>query len=497
MFSSDLKKQQQNLPKKSGVYLFWNEERPLYIGKAKNLKNRTIYYFKEFIPKRLKKMIQEATNLTFHITETENDALLLEAQLIKEKQPIYNILYKNGRTLYYIYFSQHLFPGLEIIKEWKIGALGPFLSYFVIKQFLSTLLKIFKVRTCTDFAFAKRKRPCMEYHFNRCSAPCVNLISQENYNNSVEKFKQFFSGKTKEIIKYLHDQMEVAIKSENYEEAAIKRDQLFYLKKITQVQSIYFENIERIDVIINYKEYFYVESIKKGAVVNIEYRKYQKRIEMQEFLMNYYITDPKHKLIGLSKEVNFKNYTFNLNKLEKKIYFHALQRMQNLIKEDDGKEKWKNILHLNKLESIEVYDCSHYGSKNPVCGMIYANLEGEFIKNKYRIWKNEFQTYNDLEILGSALERRAQKGDFADMILIDGGITQLNVAKKALAPYKNIFAFAKGEKRKGGILYDFDANAVDISDEMLILYLEKLRDEAHRWAKKNATMRFSKLIKIE
>jgi len=489
-----LSKKQKTLPQKKGVYVFLDKNnKELYIGKAKNLKKRTAYYFKlDKLPKRLQKMASQAVDLKFFITETENDALLLEAQLIKEKQPVYNILYKSGRTLYYINFSNHQYPRLEIINEWQKNAIGPFLSYFEIKNLISELLKLFKLRTCSDYVFARKKRPCLEYYANRCSAPCVNLIENFEYLQSIESLRCFLNGKTNNVLKVWQKELKEYIKLEQFEFAANKRDQMLMAQKIRTKQSIWFENIKRLDVVVFYENFFYVESIKNGAIINIEYRKYSKKITLNEFLWEFYIEEPTHKIIGSTlKDMIWKNYSSKLNKIEKKIYANALIRMKNLVNEDKSKQLWANILGLDNLEEVEVYDNSHYAGKNALCGMICANTDGEFIKSKYRVWKMPNDTRNDLEILEYSLTKRAYRANYPSMILIDGGKTQLNVALKALHPYENIYAFAKGEKRKGGILYS-KKGSIEVNDVNFFLWLEQLRDEAHRWAKKNATIRFTK-----
>lgn len=494
MISNELIRKQKTIPKKPGVYIFFNaKNEAIYVGKAKNLSNRTGSYFNlESLSKRIKKMVSEAVDIKFHITENENDAFFLEAQLIKEKQPIYNILYKNGRSVYYIIFTDHVFPKLEIVSKWQKNAIGPFLSVNLIKTLLIDVQKIFKVRTCSDFVFSKKKRPCLEYYANRCSAPCVNFIELDKYMESISGMKRFFNGQTDKILKLFESEMKKYVKDEKFEDALVKRDQIFLIKKMKESQNIIFENVKRLDVAVSYKNYFYVESIRNGAIFNIEYRKYSKKIDFQDMLLEFYIEEPNYRIIGLQKDVFFKNYSNDLTTLEKKIYQTVSKRMKDLIFEDEEKENWKNILNVEKFESVEVYDCSHYGGKNALCGMIYSNVDNEYIKSNYRVWKMEKNTQNDLEILETALLRRAKNGNFADVVLIDGGLTQLNVAKKALFPFKNIFAFAKGENRKGGIVYNYDGQKVEINDKKLFFFFENLRDEAHRWAKKNATLRFGK-----
>ena len=210
-----------NFPNQPGVYIFSDENGAIYVGKAKNLKKRVAYYFKlDQLPKRLLRMVSTATNLQYFITQTEQDALLLEAQFIKEKQPLYNIMYKHGRSLYYINCSKHPIARVEIINEWVAGAVGPFLSIEYIKNLLSDILKIFKLRTCSDYVFVHRKRPCLEYHANRCSAPCVGLINQLEYAKNQKALIEFFKGKSVNVVKQWKLDLKNAIKLEEFEKAA-------------------------------------------------------------------------------------------------------------------------------------------------------------------------------------------------------------------------------------------------------------------------------------
>lgn len=484
--------QKKTLPQNPGVYLFLNHKKiPIYIGKAKNLSKRTAYYFKpEGLPKRLKRMVNQAVDLQYHITETEQDALLLEAQMIKEHRPIYNILYREGRAMNYISFSEHDFPRLEIAKDWKSGSFGPYLSQAPIKLIWNDILKTFKLRTCSDYFFETRKRPCLEYHSARCSAPCVGFIDKDKYSQKLEDLRKFFSGKTNDLVKEWQKALQKYAKNEQFEKASEVRDQIVALAKLRSTQNICFPGSGDLDLIFKNGKNFYIEQIRGDIITKIEYRKYEKNMDTYEFLWEYYENSPANKVIGPPINLPFKNYFSKTSSLEKKIQKAAKERMQNLIKEESISSEWANYLGLEKLETIEVYDCAHYAGKNALCGSVFAKLEG-FEKSKYRIWKSQ-NSRDDLFILGQALAKRAKNKEWPDMILIDGGKTQLNVALNALHPFDKVFAFAKGENRKGGKLYS-SIGEMEIYDENLFLWLIKLRDEAHRWANKNCRKGFSKI----
>ena len=479
------------MPQACGVYLFLDKlGKALYIGKAKNLRKRTAYYFKlDKIPKRLTRVVGLAHDIKFFITNTENDAFLLEAQLIKEQQPPYNILYKHGRSLNYINFSNHEFPRLEIIKDFRKGSIGPFLSGDFLRSIVKEVLKIFKLRTCTDYTFKTRKRPCLEFFASRCSAPCVGKVDLDFYKEQVKELRDFFSGKINSMLKRWSKELKELISQEKFEEAASKRDSIYAIEKLRDKQSVYFENIKNLDIVIKFKSYFYIESIRDGAVNNIDFRKYDKQIAFDEFLFNYYLEEPNHKVVSTINVDSFKNYSCQMNQHEKKAYKIAKERFMKLIDEESIKENLE-VFGFGEISSIETYDCSHYSGKNALGAMVFNNTK-EFVKSKYRTWKMPVNSRDDLAILKNTLERRMKAEDLPDLFLIDGGKTQLNIALEALAPNENIIAFAKGEKRKGGILYS-KKGEVEINDNRLFLFLESLRDEAHRWAKKNASNAFTK-----
>lgn len=482
------------LPNKPGVYYFSGKNNKiLYIGKAKDLYKRTRYYFQiNKLCLRLKKMVSESISLDYYITDNENEAFLLEAQLIKQKQPIYNIQYKHGRALSYIIFTNHSFPQVKIIKEWQNKAIGPFLSYCNLKKTIDKLLNFFQIRTCSDFSFKRRKKPCLEYYAKKCSAPCVNFINISEYMQNMLKMRNIFLGKNKNVLKELEKELKRSVKEENFETSIQLIETIRYIKQINEKQSIFFEKIRNIDVALFSKNVFYLETISNGAISHIEYRKYNKKLSCEEILHEYYIDDPKKRIIG-DKNINFENYSNNLNIEEKNLLKAAQNRFNNLLAEDFEKEEWAKILKIEKLETIEAYDCSHYNSKNPMCGCVKASVDGEFIKNKYKLYKLDHNSYNDLEILENGLKRRKIDENLPDLILIDGGITQLSIAKKNLDPYKNIIAYAKGEHRKGGIVYDINGNPIIIENKNLLLFLENLRSAAHNWVKNNASKKFSKI----
>ena len=230
----------KTLPNTPGVYRMLNaRNQVLYVGKAKSLKKRVVSYTRpDALPLRLQRMIAETTYMEFVNTHTEAEALLLEANLIKRLEPRYNILLKDGKSFSYIrIMGDHEYPLLTKHRgpRNKSGDyFGPFASAHAVNMTLTTLHRAFLLRSCPDTVFANRSRPCLQYQIKRCSAPCVDKVSQKDYGHLVKECKRFLEGKTAQIQKELAREMETASQAMEYEKAAEYRDRI---KALTQIQS--------------------------------------------------------------------------------------------------------------------------------------------------------------------------------------------------------------------------------------------------------------------
>ena len=243
----------QTLPALPGVYRMLDlRGKVLYVGKAKRLKNRVVSYTQaQQLTVRLKRMVSETRAMEFVITNNEVEALLLEANLIKKLRPPYNIRLMDDKSYSYLHLSDHPFPRLYKYRgnRKEPGSFfGPFISAHAVIQSLISLYKVFMVRSCKDTYFVTRRRPCLQYHIKRCSAPCVDFITQSDYQDSVKRLQKFLQGKNQEVQNELAEKMFDASAQENYEKAASLRDQLRALKHLQDQQNIFVSCFKETDL---------------------------------------------------------------------------------------------------------------------------------------------------------------------------------------------------------------------------------------------------------
>ncbi|MBP02483.1 MAG: excinuclease ABC subunit C [Rhodospirillaceae bacterium] len=530
-----IENKQKTLPRLPGVYRMLNAKGDaLYVGKAKNLKARVSYYTKiDRLPKRLQKMVIETDTLEIITTHTEAEALLLESNLIKQLKPRYNILLKDDKSFSYIAITtEHTFP--RVLKERRKKStneyFGPFASTGAVNESLTTLQKIFLLRSCSDSVFNNRSRPCLLYQIKRCSAPCVDKVSQVEYNQSIKQTRAFLTGHSSEIQRDLSEKMEEASKNLEYEVAANYRDRIRALTNIQGRQTINFGSNQNIDVIglalINGESCIQVFFIRNGqnygnkAYYPLHEKDATSNSIMSAFLGQFYdsITIPKNIILSHNPS-NLALITEALSlKLEKKVVIsvptrgtklelvtHAIRNAEQELKTRIAKNTSQLIL-LRKLQDlfdlvntpnrIEVYDNSHISGDNMVGCMIVAGRNG-FEKNNYRIFKIKSQTLNpgdDYGAMKEVITRRftgttKNNGILPDLLIIDGGKGQLNTVNAVL---KNIglqdvavVSIAKGDKRNAGneTLYRESHEPFTLKLKDPILYfLQRLRDEAHRFA---------------
>lgn len=233
-----------NLTTRPGVYRMYDEQGELlYVGKAKNLKNRVASYFRATgLTTKTMALVSRIHHIEIAVTKSETEALLLEQTLIKQHRPPYNILLRDDKSYPYILLSNHQHPALLFRRgdKSKQGTLfGPFPSGTAVKESLNTMQKVFKVRQCEDSTYANRSRPCLQYQIKRCSGPCVGLISDEEYDVDVRHAKMFLQGRNKELTEEISTQMHQAAEEMEFERAAELRDQMIQLKHIQEQQHVY------------------------------------------------------------------------------------------------------------------------------------------------------------------------------------------------------------------------------------------------------------------
>ena len=555
-----IKNELLTIPNKPGVYqMIGANEEKLYIGKAKNLKNRVVFYTQ---PKRLNSrltyMVSNTMKMEIIITSSEMEALLLESNLIKKFEPTFNILLKDDKSFSSIFFNlTHPFPQISShrgVRKIKGDYFGPFVSKTTVQKTLETIQKTFLLRTCNDNIFKTRKRPCLQFQIKRCSAPCVNFISKENYDESVLEAKNFLSGNSNKIKQKLIQKMYDASDKQNFEAASIFRNRIKALTDITATQNINIQNLNNVDLLAlkkldnkvviqmtiirngqNYGSKSYFPNTGKNGIDVKEdeiiqafiCQFFDKNIPAENILVNQH---PKET--QLVEELLFRKHNFKIKiqvpKKGKKLDIlnsvikNAEESLNRKIYEKSSNQenitKLKSVFGLEKeIKKIEIYDNSHHQGKAPIGAMIAFNEDG-FIKSLYRrynitsknnenfkIKDNDFNlNNNDYLMMEEVLKRRflgKNSSNFPDLIIIDGGKGHLNTALSVLNNLKienvEVIAISKGIKRDSGRENFYTKNIEKLSfdkNDPTLFFLQKLRDEVHRFAVAGHRLKNRKII---
>ncbi len=530
----------RTLPNAPGVYRMLNAaEEVLYVGKARSLAKRVANYtIPTRLPIRLQRMVAETASMVFVRTHTEVEALLLESNLIKRLRPRYNVLLRDDKSFPYIELTiDHPFPRLNKHRGGRSPTAqyyGPFASAGAVDRTIQALQRAFLIRSCADTIFSTRSRPCLQYQIKRCTAPCVNLVSEEAYEAQVESARGFLEGKSRDVQDHFRQEMERAAEAMDFEAAAAFRDRIRALTAIQGRQDINVEGIEEADVIAAFSDggHTAVEVFFFRAGRNYGNRTYfpahDSNMEpaevLQAFLPQFYEDKMPPGCIFLSHDVEEQELIAEALSVraERKIAVttprrgdkkrlvdmslnnarEAIQRRlaesatQNRLLEELGQ-----VLGLSAPpKRIEVYDNSHIGGTNAIGAMIVAG-PGGFVKNAYRKFniKSEVAPGDDFGMMREVLERRFarairedpdRKGDaWPDLVLIDGGAGQLSSALEVLAELGlhdlAVVGVAKGQERDAGQERFFMAGREPFTlppRDPVMFFLQRLRDEAHRFA---------------
>ncbi|WP_422343993.1 excinuclease ABC subunit UvrC [Parasphingorhabdus sp.] len=529
------------LPTRPGVYRMQDSRgEVLYVGKARSLKNRVGSYVQmNRLPHRLLRMVAQTRSMTIITTGSEAEALLLEAQLIKKFRPAYNVLLRDDKSFPFILLREdHDFPRIQKhrgAQKAKGKYFGPFASAGSVNQTLNALQKLFLLRSCTDSFFSNRSRPCLLYQIKRCSAPCVDRISKEDYAELVEDSRNFLSGKSTEVQQKLGAQMEKASEELDFEMAALYRDRLKALTFIQGNQAVNAAGLPDADIFA---------LAAKGSTVCIQaffirggqnwghrsfFPAHTSNVEIEEvlssFLMQFYDRMPPPKLVLLDRKLpdgellaealgTRADYKVSVSKpqrgdrlkLLKQASRNAEEALDRRLAESSTQAKiMREMVDLLELDAvpdrIEIYDNSHIQGTNMVGGMVVAGPEG-FRKNAYRkfnIKNPDINPGDDFAMMREVLERRfaraqkedpdREKGEWPDLVLIDGGKGQMSAAKDALAEIGvedvNMIGVSKGPDRNAGreTFHFMDGRELNLPvNSPVLFYLQRLRDEAHRFA---------------
>ena len=504
----------------------------IYVGKAKNLKNLVRSYFvKNQSSPRTKLMVGNINSIEFTVTNTEAEALILENNLIKKFMPRYNVIFRDDKSYPYLAITDDKFPRIRFHRgAQKKNTLyfGPFPNATAVRESIKLLQKVFMLRTCENTIFKNRSRPCLEHQIKRCTAPCVNLISQSDYLHDTKQAALFLNGKGNEVIKNLTTKMNEHSDSFNFERAAVYRDRIQSLRQVRLQQSVSDFSEKDADIIASYHAYgkvcVNVVMIRGGRHLGDKsyFPKFQQEQDdvnvIEVFIVQFYDQIKPPPSIVIDKKINksliqdffvIKNYSKIkiISKLvgDKKNWHLMAQKNAKvaLIQENDKhsaqEEKLFKLRELLKLpdyvKRIECFDISHtMGAQTVASCVVYDNFNMQ--PKEYRKFNIKHDNPGDdygamREVIDRRLKRIiSEESKKPDLVLIDGGLGQVNVAKKIMVELDvpNIFlvGVSKGPSRKVGQekLILSDGNIVQETDPTHIGFhlLQKIRDEAHRFA---------------
>ena len=527
----------KTLPNQPGVYQMEdNKGNILYIGKAKNLSNRVKNYLSiNNLTRRIQRMVSLTNSMNFFVTNTELEAIILECNLIKKHKPRFNVLLRDDKSFPYIFISsEHDFPKIEKHRGSKNKPgryYGPFASPDAVNRTINTIQRIFLLRSCTDKEVSAANKLCFNYYLKRCSGPCGNKISKQEYTKLIEAADDFLiSGNYKKILKNFSNQMYKASEEKNFELAASLRDRLRALKHIAENNSIKIKDIKDADIFaIAYRDnktciygsFFRNNTSYGGKAFYPDHDQLAEKEEiMLGFLNIFYAEKEIPKFIITNTSINEKERKNILGKNFEniKILKPIKGPKKNLLKFSEKNAKINLDLKLNKLKSfnnftdeikklfqiktdikkIEAYDNSHTFGKYPIGVMIAYNNNG-FIKSNYRKFNIKFNNnenkskVDDYYMMKEMLMRRFKNSkfieeiDMPDMLLIDGGKGQYNSAKEVMKALKiniPIVSMAKGVERDSGreiLFHEKFAHRLNENDTLLH-FLQNIRDEVHRFA---------------
>ena len=529
----------RRLPNKPGVYRMTDEHGSvLYVGKAKDLKKRVAAYTRyDHHPTRIKRMIRATTNMEFVVTESEVEALLLEAQLIKKLKPRYNILLRDDKSFPYILVRKN-HPAAQVVKHRGARRIegdyyGPFASAGAVNRTLDTLQRAFRLRNCSDNIYETRTRPCLQYQIKRCAAPCTGVIALDEYDKLVNDAEDFLKGRSDNLRQHLQSDMEMASKAMKFEKAAEIRDRLGALAKIND------NNLGKInprtfsdgDVVAIHtvgghscvQVFFFRAGQNWGNSAHFpRHDKDQGAPEVLDaFMAQFYADKPIPKQIFVSHDLP------NRLLIEQALSERADRRIEILVPQRGEKKKLLDTARRNAEEAlgrrlaetrnqikllaevqtlfgmdqspnrIEVYDNSHNQGSHAIGAFVVAGPEG-FRKRDYRTFniKTAEITNDDFGMMREVLHRRFSRLvkddslEWPDLLLIDGGKGQLSAVTGVLDELGilgriTLVAIAKGPDRNAGreTFYMNGREPFTLPPRNpAMYYLQRLRDEAHRFA---------------
>ena len=532
MTTEDYKKLSDSIPKDPGVYRFYDkEETILYVGKAKNLKNRLSSYFgnKKHQTHKTRTMVKNADHIDYTIVQTETDALILEATMIKKYQPRYNVMLKDGKTYSYICIKKERFPRVsatrQVIKDGSTY-FGPYTSKYNTNIILDLIKKLFQLRTCTlnlneNAIDAGKYKVCLEYHIKNCKGPCENLESEKEYNQKIEQVKNILRGNFKPVKDYLQSEMEHYAELMKFEEAQLLKDKFQVFVNYQSKSTVVHTSIKDLDAfsIASDEKHAYINYLKiiNGAIINSDTVEIEKKLDEEDReILEFAIPAIREKFnsiaaeIAVPIEIDFvdpevlitipkrgdKRHVIELS--EKNVKYFLFQKKRealNKIKRQTPAERilktLQSDLQMDKIPfHIECFDNSNIQGTNPVAScVVFKNAKPS--KRDYRkfniktvIGPDDFASME--EVVGRRYRRLVSEGEsLPDLIIIDGGKGQLSSTVKILKELEildkvTVIGIAKKLEE---IFFPDDPIPLYINkkSESLVL-IQQARNEAHRFA---------------
>ncbi len=533
----DIKSFLANLPHYPGVYqMLGSDGQVLYVGKAKNLKKRVSSYFVGVKDLKTHTLVQHIYDIEITVTHTESEAVLLECNLIKKYMPPYNILLRDDKSYPYIIItSQDDFPRIDLyrgIRKKDALYFGPYPSAGSVRETIDLLQKLFGIRTCSNAYFAARSRPCLLYQIERCTGPCVDLISKEEYAKNIELAVLFLRGKSHELIEALQEKMEKSASMLNFELAAHFRDQIARLRQIQDKQYVNVgdSDVDAIGMVVKAGVVcVQLLSIRSGQLLGSRsyFPKVPAHSESEEiisaFLTQHYFNHPSH-IESIPREILVGSEIPDKSMLEATLSDHIGRKVTITVPVRGEKKKWLSMAEVSAHQSllakmarqtnmderfaelqavlglehlpakIECYDISHSMGEATVGSCVVFDRQGP-VKSHYRRFNvTDITPGDDLAAMHQVLSRRFKRlqrneVDLPDIILIDGGPNQLNMAARVVAELGIsgvlLIGVSKGPDRKAGFetLHFVDLPSKNLPADSLALHLiQQIRDEAHRFA---------------
>ena len=522
----NIEEELKKLPDKPGVYVMRDKnDTIIYVGKAISLKNRVRQYFRKTDKTaRIEKMVSLIDHFEYIVVDNEAEALILECNLIKKNRPKFNVLLKDDKTYPYIKIDiKSDYPGVFITRRVVNDGskyFGPYANPGAAKEMIDFIKQKYKIRQCRTLK--ERTRPCLNYHINRCLAPCMGYVTPEEYKKQIDEIIDLLEGKTDKIVKELEHKMQEASEKLDFEQAANIRDRIQAIQRVSEKQKVSNIAENNIDVIGIAKselqiciEIFFVRGSK---MIGREHYFYSDLKDMEDkeilsgFIKQYYLDNPSipNKIMireeiedreaieewlstSLGKKVEIKSP----KRGEKLRFVEMAENNAKVTLENREKDKseilleLKEVLNLNKLpRKIETYDISNISGEYMVAGMCVMQ-DGIIKKNLSRRFKiKTVYSQDDPKCMEEVITRRLKhsienpKGGFGtlpDVIFADGGITQIRAAKKAIAKYNlniPVFGMVKNDKHQTRALMDEERNELEISQNLMNL-ITKFQDTVH------------------